>query len=269
MNISYNDLRYYLWEKQRDQRVYVLDRMLERACQQPREMDDLSTRSRFVSDVVLQIVKMMVAEDFVESAKNWFQNFLTCTSWDSIVPSSLSYAQMDDVWIDQDMVDNISGTFAAKLLTPTDLCVLWLAYVYLIWFHELPEQLFLDYPNNYLSDNRLFVIQWPQTEEPEQESELFNIVHEIFLGLTSYFVDSEARPPLVVILKNFVEFLMARGQQQDEILELVSPSQFPESLPEIRDLFCQVQMVSFLLTLLFSCRSIKGYPNLTNLVVLG
>ncbi|KAG0003119.1 Zinc finger C3H1 domain-containing protein [Modicella reniformis] len=234
--------RYYLWEKGRDERVYVLDRMLERACQQPREEDDMSTRSRFTLDVVLQIVKIMVSEDFVESAKNWLQNFLTCASWDSIVPSSLSYAQLDDVWVDQDMVDNISGTFAARLLTPTDLCVLWLAYVYLIWFHELPEQLFLEYPNYYLSDNRLFVIQWPQTEEREQEIELFNIVHEIFLGLTSYFVDSEARPPLVTVVKNFVEFLMARGQQQAEILELVSPSQFPESLPEIRDLFCQVQM---------------------------
>jgi hypothetical protein len=218
--------------------------MLEKACRQPREQDDMPTRSRFVLDVVLQIVKTMVSEDFVESAKNWLQNFLTCTSWDSIVPSSLSYAQMDDVWVDQDMVENTSGTLAAKLLTPTDFCVLWLAYVYLIWFHELPEQLFLDYPNNYLSDNRLFVIQWPRIEESEQENELFNIVHEIFLGLTSYFLDSEARPPLVAIVKNFVEFLMARGQQQAEILELVSPSQFPESLPEIRDLFCQVQMVS-------------------------
>ncbi|KAG0232497.1 Zinc finger C3H1 domain-containing protein [Mortierella sp. GBA43] len=234
--------RYYIWEKERDKRVYVLDRMLERACQHPREGDDTSTRSRFALDVVLQIVKMMVSEDFVESAKNWLQNFLTCASWDSIVPSSLSYAQMDDVWVDQDMVDNVAGTFAAKVLTPTDHCVLWLAYVYLIWFHELPEQLFLDHPNNYLSDNRLFAIQWPRTDEPDQESELFNIVHEIFLGLTSYFVDSEARPPLVAIVKNFVEFLMARGQQQSEILELVSPSQFPELLPEIGDLFCQVQM---------------------------
>jgi hypothetical protein len=229
--------------------------MLERACQHPRERDDTSTRSRFALDVVLQIVKMMVSEDFVESAKNWLQNFLTCASWDSIAPSSLSYAQMDDVWVEQDMVDNVAGTFAAKVLTPTDHCVLWLAYVYLIWFHELPEQLFLDHPNNYLSDNRLFAIQWPRTDEPDQESELFNIVHEIFLGLTSYFVDSEARPPLVAIVKNFVEFLMARGQQQSEILELVSPSQFPESLPEIRDLFCQVQMVSTTLVLSFSYTS--------------
>ncbi|KAF9199717.1 Zinc finger C3H1 domain-containing protein [Haplosporangium sp. Z 27] len=234
--------RYFLWEKGRDERVYVLDRMLERACQEPRKADDEAARSRFTLDVVLQIVKTMVSENFVESAKNWMQNFLTCASWESIVPSSLSYAQLDDVWVEQDMVENISGTLAAKLLKPSDHCVLWLAFVYLIWFHELPDQLFLDYPNNYISENSMFVIHWPEIDEPEQESELHSIVHDIFLGLTVYFVDCDARSPLVAIVKNFVGFLIARGQQQEEILELVNPSQFPESFPEIRDLFCQVRM---------------------------
>ncbi|KAG0021239.1 Zinc finger C3H1 domain-containing protein [Entomortierella chlamydospora] len=234
--------RYFLWEKDRDERVYVLDRMLERACQEPRKADDEAARSRFTLDVVLQIVKTMVSENFVESAKNWMQNFLTCTAWESIVPSSLSYAQLDDVWIEQDMVENIAGTLAAKLLKPNDHCILWLAFVYLIWFHELPDQLFQDYPNGYISDNSLFVIHWPEIEEPEQESELHSIVHDIFLGLTVYFVDCDARSPLVATVKNFVGFLIARGQQQEEILELVNPSQFPESFPEIRDLFCQVRM---------------------------
>ncbi|KAF9113241.1 Zinc finger C3H1 domain-containing protein [Mortierella sp. AM989] len=234
--------RYFLWEKGRDERVYVLDRMLERACQEPREADDEAARSRFTLDVVLQIVKTMVSENCVESAKNWMQNFLTCATWESIVPSSLSYAQLDDVWIEQDMVENIAGTLAAKLLKPNDHCVLWLAFVYLIWFHELPDQLFFDYPNSYISDNSLFVIHWPEIEEPEQESELHSIVHDIFLGLTVYFVDCDARSPLIATVKNFVGFLIARGQQQEEILELVNPSQFPESFPEIRDLFCQVRM---------------------------
>ncbi|KAF9166685.1 Zinc finger C3H1 domain-containing protein [Mortierella sp. AD010] len=234
--------RYFLWEKGRDERVYVLDRMLERACQEPRKADDETARSRFTLDVVLQIVKTMVSENFVESAKNWMQNFLTCATWESIVPSSLSYAQLDDVWIEQDMVENIAGTLAAKLLKPNDHCILWLAFVYLIWFHELPGQLFQDYPNGYISDNSLFVIHWPEIEEPEQESDLHSIVHDIFLGLTVYFVDCDARSPLVATVKNFVGFLIARGQQQEEILELVNPSQFPESFPEIRDLFCQVRM---------------------------
>ncbi|KAF9359341.1 Zinc finger C3H1 domain-containing protein [Mortierella sp. AD094] len=234
--------RYFLWEKGRDERVYVLDRMLERACQEPRKADDEAARSRYTLDVVLQIVKTMVSENFVESAKNWMQNFLTCATWESIVPSSLSYAQLDDVWVEQDMVENIAGTLAAKLLKPNDHCILWLAFVYLIWFHELPDQLFQDYPNGYISDNSLFVIHWPEIEEPEQESELHSIVHDIFLGLTVYFVDCDARSPLVATVKNFVGFLIARGQQQEEILELVNPSQFPESFPEIRDLFCQVRM---------------------------
>ncbi|KAI8604106.1 hypothetical protein EDD21DRAFT_240334 [Dissophora ornata] len=234
--------RYYLWEKSRNERVYVLDRMLEKACQEPREGDDKAARSRFTLDVVLQIIKTMVSENCVESAKNWLQNFLICSSWEFVVPSTLSYAQLDDVWREQDMVENISATLAAKLLTPIDLCIMWLAFVYLVWFHELPEQLFLDYPNNYIADSRLFTIQWPETEEPEQENELHNIVHEIFLGLTFYFVDCEARPSLIATLKNFVGFLQARGQKQEEILELVNPSQFPESLPEIQDLFCQVRM---------------------------
>ncbi|KAG0300454.1 Zinc finger C3H1 domain-containing protein [Dissophora globulifera] len=235
-------LLYYSWEKGRDERVYVLDQMLERACQEPREADDKPTRSRFVLDVVLQIVKTMVSENCVESSKNWLQNFLTCSSWDFVVPSTLSYAQLDDVWREQDMVENISGTLAAKLLTPTDLCILWLAFVYLIWYHELPAQLFMDHPNSYLTDSHLFTIRWEEIKEPEQEDELHDIVHEIFLGLTFYFVDCEAGQALVATLKNFVGFLQARGQKQEEILELVNPSQFPGSVPEIWDLFCQVQM---------------------------
>ncbi|KAG0359220.1 Zinc finger C3H1 domain-containing protein [Gamsiella multidivaricata] len=236
--------RYYTWEKGRDERVYVLDRMLERACEKPNGEELLVSNrdSRFTLDVVLQILKTMVSGDYVESAKNWVQNFLTCASRKYVVPSSLSYARPDDVWQENDMVENIAGTLAARLLTPTDLCILWLAYVYLIWFHELPEELFFDYPNDYLSDNRLFEIHWPTTEELDQENELHSIVHDIFLGLTVYFVDCEARPSLVATLKNFVGFLMARGQQQEQILELVNPSKFPGSQPEIRDLFCQVQM---------------------------
>ncbi|KAF9431873.1 Zinc finger C3H1 domain-containing protein [Entomortierella beljakovae] len=234
--------RYFLWEKNRDDKVYVLDRMLEVACRKPRGSNSDTEFSRFTLDTVLQIVKTMVSENFVESAKNWLQNFLTCDEWESVAPSSLSYAQTDDVWVEQDMVENIATTLASQLLEPNDHCVLWLAFVYLIWFHELPDQLFFDSPNNYLADNALFVIQWPNIEEPEQESELHNIVHDIFLGLTVYFVDCDARPPLVATVKNFVGFLMARGQQQEDILELVNPSQFPESLPEIRDLFCQVHL---------------------------
>ncbi|KAF9897602.1 Zinc finger C3H1 domain-containing protein [Lobosporangium transversale] len=184
----------------------------------------------------------MVIENFVETAKNWIQNFLTCSSWESVVPSSLSYAQLDDVWREQQMIGDIGGTLAARLLTSKDLCILWLVFVYLIWFHELPEQLFFAYPNDYLSDPYLFMIQWPNTAELEQESELHTIVYDIFLGLTLYFVDCHARASLVAILKNFVGFLMAQGQEQDEVLELINPSSLPHSAPEISDLFCQVQM---------------------------
>ncbi|KAF9127733.1 Zinc finger C3H1 domain-containing protein [Mortierella sp. 14UC] len=234
--------RYYLWEKGSDERVFVLDRMLQMACQEQAETSDSDIRSRFIVDVVLQIVRNMVKDDIVEAAKNWMQNFLTCTTWESVRPSSLSYAQLDDVWLEQDMVEDISSTLASRILSSKDLCILWLAYVYLIWFHELPSALFRQYPNDYLSDDSFFVIQWPITERLEQEHELHSIVHEIFLGLTVYFVDVDARLPVIALLRNFVGFLMSRGQNQDEIMELVNPSQFSQRLDEVRDLFCEVQM---------------------------
>ncbi|KAF9177821.1 Zinc finger C3H1 domain-containing protein, partial [Haplosporangium sp. Z 767] len=234
--------RYYLWEKGLFERACILDRMMRKACQAPRAEDDATIRSQFILDVVLQIVKCLVSAGFVESSKNWMQTFLTCTTLDEIQDSSLLYNQMDGIWDEQDMVEDMSATLASKWLTSKDLCVLWLAYVYLIWFHELPTSLFLDYPNTYTSDSALFVIQWPATAEPEEENELHTIVHEIFLGLTMYFVDADARPSLVATLKNFVGFLIARGQMQHEILELVNPTQFPELFPEVQDLFCQVKM---------------------------
>ncbi|KAF9137339.1 Zinc finger C3H1 domain-containing protein [Mortierella sp. GBA39] len=234
--------RYYLWEKGSDERVFVLDRMLQMACQEQTEVADPAIQSRFIVDVVLQIVRNMVKDGIVEAAKNWMQNFLTCTTWESVRPSSLSYAQLDDVWLEQDMVEDMSSTLASRILSSKDLCILWLAYVYLIWFHELPTALFHHYPNDYLSDDSFFVIQWPVTEELEQETELYSIVHEIFLGLTVYFVDQDARLPVIALLRNFVGFLMSRGQNQDEIMELVNPSQFSPRLPEVRDLFCEVQM---------------------------
>ncbi|KAF9085227.1 Zinc finger C3H1 domain-containing protein [Mortierella sp. AD031] len=234
--------RYYLWEKGSDERIFVLDRMLQVACQDPAEGADPVIRSRFIVDVVLQIVKNMVKDGIVEAAKNWTQNFLTCTTWESVRPSSLSYAQLDDVWLEQDMVEDISSTLASRLLTPKDLCILWLAYVYLIWFHELPSALFYQYPNDYLSDDSFFVIQWPVTEETEQESDLHSIVHEIFLGLTVYFVDCDAQLPVIALLRNFVGFLMSRGQNEEEIMELVNPCQLPQRLALVRDLFCEVQL---------------------------
>ncbi|KAF9150951.1 Zinc finger C3H1 domain-containing protein [Linnemannia schmuckeri] len=234
--------RYYVWEKDSDERVFVLDRMLQMACQEQAEVVDPAIQSRFIVDVVLQIVRNMVKDGIVEAAKNWMQNFLTCTTWESVRPSSLSYAQLDDVWLEQDMVEDISSTLASRILSSKDLCILWLAYVYLIWFHELPTALFHQYPNDYLSDDSFFVIQWPVTEELEQETELYSIVHEIFLGLTVYFVDLDARLPVVALLRNFVGFLMSHGQNQDEIMELVNPYQFSPRLPEVRDLFCEVQM---------------------------
>ncbi|KAH7049931.1 hypothetical protein BKA57DRAFT_326801 [Linnemannia elongata] len=237
--------RYYLWEKGSDERVFVLDRMLQMACQEQTEVTavtDPDIQSRFIVDVVLQIVRNMVKDGIVEAAKNWMQNFLTCTTWESVRPSSLSYAQLDDVWLEQDMVEDISSTLASRILSSKDLCILWLAYVYLIWFHELPTALFHQYPNDYLSDDSFFVIQWPVTEELEQETELYSIVHEIFLGLTVYFVDLDARLPVIALLRNFVGFLMSRGQNQDEIMDLVNPSQFSPRLPEVRDLYCEVQM---------------------------
>ncbi|KAG0372803.1 Zinc finger C3H1 domain-containing protein [Mortierella sp. AD032] len=234
--------RYYLWEKGGDERVFVLDRMLQMACQEQTEVADPDTQSRFIVDVVLQIVKNMVRDDIAEAAKNWMQNFLTCTTWESVRPSSLSYAQLDDVWLEQDMVEDISSTLASRILNSKDLCILWLAYVYLIWFHDLPSALFHQYPNDYLSDDSFFVIQWPTMERLEQETELHSIVHEIFLGLTVYFVDVDARLPVIALLRNFVGFLMSRGQNQDEIMELVNPCQFSQRLDEVRDLFCEVQM---------------------------
>ncbi|KAG0284700.1 Zinc finger C3H1 domain-containing protein [Linnemannia gamsii] len=234
--------RYYLWEKGNDERVFVLDRMLQMACQEQTESADPAIQSRFIVDVILQIVRNMVKDGIVEAAKNWMQNILTCTTWESVRPSSLSYAQLDDVWLEQDMVEDISSTLASRILSTKDLCILWLAYVYLIWFHELPTALFHQYPNDYLSDDSFFVIQWPVTEELEQETELYNIVHEIFLGLTVYFVDLDARLPVIALLRNFVGFLMSSGQNQDEIMELVNPCQFSPRLPEVRDLFCEVQM---------------------------
>ncbi|KAF9901614.1 Zinc finger C3H1 domain-containing protein [Linnemannia zychae] len=234
--------RYYLWEKGSDERVFVLDRMLQMACQEQTEIPDPDIQSRFIVDVVLQIVRNMVKDGIVVAAKNWMQNFLTCTTWESVRPSSLSYAQLDDVWLEQEMVEDISSTLASRILCSKDLCILWLAYVYLIWFHELPSALFHQYPNDYLSDDCFFVIQWPITERPEQETELHSIVHEIFLGLTVYFVDLDARLPVIALLRNFVGFLMSRGQNQDEIMELVNPCQFSQRLDEVRDLFCEVQM---------------------------
>lgn len=234
------------------------------ACQGQTEVADPAIQSRFIVDVVLQIVRNMVKDGIVEAAKNWMQNFLTCTTWESVRPSSLSYAQLDDVWLEQDMVEDISSTLASRILTSKDLCILWLAYVYLIWFHELPTALFHQYPNDYLSDDSFFVIQWPVTEELEQETELYSIVHEIFLGLTVYFVDLDARLPVIALLRNFVGFLMSRGQNQDEIMDLVNPSQFSPRLPEVRDLFCEVQMVSPLsLVYMSACMCLSLFSNIT------
>ncbi|KAF9989550.1 Zinc finger C3H1 domain-containing protein [Mortierella antarctica] len=234
--------RYYMWEQDTNERVDILYQMLEIACLEARELDDAKSRSRFIVDVVLQIMRIKVELGFAESCKNWAQTFLTCSSWEIIASASLSHAQLDDVWLEQDMIDDVAATLASKLLTPEDLCILWSTYIYLVWFHELPASLFLDYPNNYLSDNALFVIQWPATAEPEDENEneLHNIVHEIFLGLTAYFLDVAARPSLVTTLKNFVGFLLSRGQDYDQVLELVNPAKLPVSCPEITDLYCQV-----------------------------
>lgn len=219
--------------------------MLLAACTNPRPEDSPEEQSRYIVDVALKIMDHMVQEGCVESAKNWAQTFLTCTAWESIRPSLQYYVQNDDIWAEQDMVEDVSATFAAKILTTNDLCILWLAYLYLIWFHELPPTLFHEYPNEYLSRDSLFAIQWPAMEESDQDDELHHIVHDIFLGLTVHFVDVNARPALVAIVKNFVEFLMARGEEEERLLELVGPTIFPESLPEIRDLYCQIRLVSY------------------------
>ncbi|KAG0037842.1 Zinc finger C3H1 domain-containing protein, partial [Podila clonocystis] len=234
--------RYYLWSGSGHSQVIVLDKMLLGACTNPRPEDSPQEQSRYVVDVVLKIMDHMVQEGCVESAKNWAQTFLTCTAWESIRPSLQYYVQNDDVWAEQDMVEDVSATFAAKILTANDLCILWLAYLYLIWFHELPPTLFHEYPNEYLSRDSLFAIQWPVMEESDQDDELHHIVHDIFLGLTVYFVDVNARPALVAIVKNFIEFLMARGEEEARLLELVGPAIFPESFPEIRDLYCQIRL---------------------------
>ncbi|KAG0028132.1 hypothetical protein BGZ81_004981 [Podila clonocystis] len=234
--------RYYLWSGSGHSQVIVLDKMLLGACTNPRPEDSPQEQSRYVVNVVLKIMDHMVQEGCVESAKNWAQTFLTCTAWESIRPSLQYYVQNDDVWAEQDMVEDVSATFAAKILTANDLCILWLAYLYLIWFHELPPTLFHEYPNEYLSRDSLFAIQWPVMEESDQDDELHHIVHDIFLGLTVYFVDVNARPALVAIVKNFIEFLMARGEEEARLLELVGPAIFPESFPEIRDLYCQIRL---------------------------
>ncbi|KAF9921282.1 Zinc finger C3H1 domain-containing protein [Linnemannia zychae] len=236
-------LRYYLWEKGSDERVFVLDRMLQVACQDLTGTYISDTQSRFIVDVVLQIVRNMVKNGIVEPAKNWMQIFLTCATWDSVRPSSLSYAQLDNVWLEWDMVENISSTFASRILTPKDLCIVWLAYIYLIWFNELPSALFYQYPNDYLSDDSFFVIQWSAFDDPVQETELHSVVHDIFLGLTVYFVEQDARLPFIALLKNFIGFLMSHGQSQDDIMDLVNPHQASQRLPEVRDLFCEVQML--------------------------
>lgn len=225
--------------------------MLSVACHELSDTDeDKYLRSRYIVDVVLQIVKSLVSEGTVEGAKNWMQTFLTCVSWDAVQPSQLC---QDDVWEERDMVEDMGSTFAAKVLTSKDHCILWMSYVHLIWFHQLPLGLFMDPPNGYLSDENLFLIRWPTIDESEEENELHGIVHEIFIGLTLHYMEMnvDARPSLVTTLKNSVGFLMARGSAMEEVLELVNPSNFPDSIPEIRDLYGQVLMVSVSAILFF------------------
>jgi len=250
---------YYLFGQDVGLGASILDRMLAGACVEPADAcEDKSLRSRYIVDVVLQIVKSLVTEGTVEGAKNWMQTFLTCGSWDAVQPSQLC---QDDVWEERDMVEDMGSTFAAKVLTSKDHCILWMAYVHLIWFHELPSGLFMDPPNGYLSDENLFLIRWPTIEESEEENELHGIVHEIFIGLTLHYMemDADARPSLVTTLKNSVGFLMARGSAMEEVLELVNPSNFPDSIQEIRDLYGQVLMVSALAFFIYTA-SMRNKP---------
>ncbi|KAG0345408.1 Zinc finger C3H1 domain-containing protein [Podila humilis] len=233
--------RFYLWSSG-DEKLTLLDSMLQHALVDPRSDDSsMQQRSRFVVDVALQVICQMVEAGGVESAKNWTLVFLTCKKIEWMPSAVLFNSRRDDIWPERDVVEKISTTVASKILTSKDLTILWLAYIHLIWFHNLPEALFYDHPNGYLSRDIFFVIKWPATAESDQDAELHHIVHDIFLGLTMYFVDVEARFPLVTVVNNFAEFLMAGGEDVKRMYELVDPSVFPEPYPEIRELFHRIQ----------------------------
>ncbi|KAG0225906.1 Zinc finger C3H1 domain-containing protein [Actinomortierella wolfii] len=235
--------RYFLWEKNRDQKAFVLDRMLENACGNRKPGIMTEEESQFTVDVVLQIVKLLSGAGLVETAKNWMQVFLSSPEWEGIHPSSLSLAQPDGIWCDDghEMPD-VATTFAAKILLPKDLCVLWLAYIHLIWNHELPSRLFLLPPCDYLSDSSLFTIHWLNVDDVEDDNELHHIVSEIFLGLVLYFMDLEDKPCIVAILKNYVDFMLARHQSAESILEVVNPSKFTAAFAEIHDIASYVHL---------------------------
>ncbi|KAF9969505.1 Zinc finger C3H1 domain-containing protein [Actinomortierella ambigua] len=229
--------RFFLWEKNRDQKAFVLDRMLENACVNRKPGESQEQQSNLAVDVVLQIVKLLSSAGLVETAKNWMETFLSSPEWEGIHPSSLSLAQPDGIWCDDghEMVD-VSATFAAKILVPNSLCVLWLAYIHLVWNHELPAQLFHLPPNDYLSDPSLFTIHWSNVDEVEDDNELHHIVSDIFLGLVLHFIDSEAKPCVVAIMKNYVDFMLARQQNVEDILDMIRSSKGTASFAEIHDI---------------------------------
>ncbi|KAF9414852.1 Zinc finger C3H1 domain-containing protein [Podila epigama] len=250
--------RYYTWEKGM-KRVLVLDRMLLLAYTSTSECkryeqrtaisnvisdpipDEVSTEeSHFMLDIVLQIIACLTRGGAAEAAKVWMQTFLTCQQWSSVKPSVNSFARCDQEWVGEDMIEEISLTLAVKILTPTDHCILWLAYLHLIWFNDLPSEMFHDSPNDYLFIERFFTIHWSLKEQFSQDVSLQNIVHSILLGLTFHFVDVGVRPAVVAIIKNYVGFLIAVGENKQRILDLVAPSKFPMAIPEIQDLYCQI-----------------------------
>ncbi|TPX71389.1 hypothetical protein SpCBS45565_g01178 [Spizellomyces sp. 'palustris'] len=225
--------RWFLWETASARKEAVLKRMIN-------ALISGSEYQGALIDLVLQVTRICLDDGRVKSAKAWLWTFLTATS-----PTTIPIDTTSDgisTGAAQKTLPDLCKTVAFEILSKADLALAWLTYLHLLYFEDLPCDLFHDYPYHYLVKRRFWEVVWlKRRNRPEDTDNSVEHIHNIFDHIiTSWkmFTQEGERMPYVALLRNYCNFLRQVARQEpDEIRTyLMKTIQAHANIPDLWDL---------------------------------
>ncbi|KAI8800283.1 hypothetical protein BJ742DRAFT_881110 [Cladochytrium replicatum] len=143
--------RYACWERG-ERADSVLKRIVLKALNEagiePEE------RSRTVLNAHIQRVRLRIEQNRCDLAVALSRNFIMATHQDGLAPSDGFLLPADDapnsITNANPSLPPLSETAASVILTPSDLAIVWVLHVHMIYYERLPAALFESHPHDYM-----------------------------------------------------------------------------------------------------------------------
>ncbi|KAJ3031127.1 Zinc finger C3H1 domain-containing protein [Rhizophlyctis rosea] len=227
--------RWYLWEGGVNGKIRVLRKLLGVLLDEGRSGGlDGGMRSHAVVCAVVGYVKTLMDAGHGKEGASYLFAFLTARSVEEITDYGL-------VGGERSLMDlkGYGDCAVGKVLSRKEVTFLWLVYVHVLHFGELPGSVFWAYPHGYFVRDELFAVRWGAKAGREENRErICHVFERVSVVLAQPpREDSEGCRAYAVLLRNYCRFLLFIGKSAEDAEEILDVAlDGSPDIPELVDI---------------------------------